>query len=117
MSIDNVINLVLLDKDYPKSLTYQLRRIQKDIDRLPHSEVTGKATDCQKFISEANFKIQSLDIDSLLELDADGIIREHLDEALAELSELLHEMNLSISDTYFNHSYQQSQLVNQNFPL
>ncbi|WP_354680779.1 circularly permuted type 2 ATP-grasp protein [Mariniflexile fucanivorans] len=117
LSIENVIHLVLLDKDYPKSLTYQLRRIQKDIDRLPHSEVTGKATDCQKFISEANFKIRSLNIDTLLELDAEGIIREHLDNVLAELSDLLHEMNLSISDTYFNHSYQQSQLVNQNFPL
>ncbi|MDO7171248.1 circularly permuted type 2 ATP-grasp protein [Mariniflexile sp. AS56] len=117
LSIENVINLILLDKEYPKSLTYQLRRIQKDIDRLPHSEVTGKATECQKFISEANFKIRSLKMDSLLELDTDGIIRQELDDALAELSDLLHEMSLSVSNTYFNHVYQQKQLVNQNFPL
>ncbi|MFD0836424.1 circularly permuted type 2 ATP-grasp protein [Mariniflexile aquimaris] len=115
LSIENVINLILLDKEYPKSLAYQLRRIQKDIDRLPHSEVTGKATDCQKYISEANFKIRSLNIDALLELDAEGVIRQNLDDALSELSDLLHETSLAVSDTYFNHAYQQKQLVNQNF--
>ncbi|MGK0253648.1 MAG: putative circularly permuted ATP-grasp superfamily protein [Mariniflexile sp.] len=117
LNIENVINLILLDKEYPKSLTYQLRRIQKDIDRLPHSEITGKATECQIYISEANFKIRSLQIDSLLELSQDNVIRQKLDDILAELSDLLHETSLSVSDTYFNHAYQQKQLVSQNFPL
>ena len=117
LNIENVINLILLDKEYPKSLTYQLRRIQKDIDKLPHSEITGKATECQIYISEANFKIRSLQIDSLLELSQDNVIRQKLDDTLAELSDLLHETSLSVSDTYFNHAYQQKQLVSQNFPL
>ncbi|WP_159022507.1 circularly permuted type 2 ATP-grasp protein [Formosa sp. L2A11] len=117
LSTKNVINLLLLDKGYPKSLTYQLRRIQKDIDRLPHPEGLGETTDCQKFISAANTKIQNLNIDSLSELSSDTIIRQNLDDALTELSDLLHEMSLAISDTYFNHSYQQKQLVNQNFEL
>ncbi|WP_445738620.1 circularly permuted type 2 ATP-grasp protein [Mariniflexile sp.] len=116
LNIENVINLVLLDKDFPKSLCYQLRRVQKDIDRLPHSEVTGKATECQIFISEANFRIRSLNSESLLELDEDGVVRQRLDDVLAELSDLLHETSMAISDTYFNHAYQQTQLVNQNFP-
>jgi uncharacterized alpha-E superfamily protein len=105
----------LLDKEYPKSLTYQLRRIQKDIDRLPHSEITGKATNCQKNIAEANFKIRSLNIKSLIQLDSDGVIRQNLDDSLSELSDLLHETSLAVSNTYFNHAYQQKQLVNQNF--
>lgn len=115
LTVENVINLVLLDKEYPKSLTYQLRRIQKDIDRLPHSEITGKATDCQIYIGEANFKIQSLNVESLLELTSDGVLRQNLDDSLAKLSDLLHETSLAVSDTYFNHAYQQKQLVNQNF--
>lgn len=115
LSIENVINLVLLDREYPKSLTYQLSRIQKDIDRLPHSEITGKATDCQIYIAEANFKIQSLNVESLAELTSDGVLRQNLDDSLAKLSDLLHETSLAVSDTYFNHAYQQKQLVNQNF--
>ncbi|WP_299777844.1 circularly permuted type 2 ATP-grasp protein [uncultured Formosa sp.] len=117
LSTKNVISLLLLDKGYPKSLTYQLRRIQKDIDRLPHPEGLGETTDCQKFISAANTKIQSLKIESLSELSSDTVIRQNLDDALTELSDLLHEMSLAVSDTYFNHSYQQKQLVNQNFEL
>ncbi|MDW5288011.1 circularly permuted type 2 ATP-grasp protein [Formosa sp. PL04] len=117
LSTENVINLILLNKEYPKSLTYQLERIQKDIDRLPHSEDIGKITDCQKAISKANSKIRSLQIKDLLELSDETVIRQNLDDALTELSDLLHEMSLAVSDTYFNHAYQQKQLVNQNFPF
>jgi uncharacterized alpha-E superfamily protein len=117
LSVENVIHLILLDKEYPKSLSYQLRRIQKDIDRLPHSKSISTVSQCQKLISDANIKIQNLDINKLLELNGDKSLRQNLDDSLSELSDLLHEMSLSISDTYFNHTYQQTQLVNQNFPL
>tara|TARA_R110002050_G_scaffold24083_3_gene64295 strand:- start:58450 stop:61005 length:2556 start_codon:yes stop_codon:yes gene_type:complete len=117
LNIENVINLILLDKDYAKSLTYQIRRIQKDIDRLPNSENSDSVDICKKYISEAYIKIQNLDINTLLELNNDKTLRQNLDDALAELSDLLHETSLAVSDTYFNHAYQQKQLVNQNFPL
>ncbi|CDF80765.1 conserved hypothetical protein (DUF404, DUF403, DUF407) [Formosa agariphila KMM 3901] len=118
LSTGNVLELILLNEEFPKSLTYQLKRIQKDVDKLPHSENIGAVTACQKFISEANSKIRNLNLDFLLELSADDtIIRENLDDSLTELSDLLHEMSLSLSDTYFNHSYQQKQLVDQNFPF
>ena len=117
LSLENVINLIILDKEYPKSLTYQLKRIQKDIDRLPHSKADGNHSECQKIIHEANSKINDLTVDFLTELNKDQSLRENLDASLSELSDLLHNLSLAISDTYFNHSYQQTQLVNQNFPL
>ena len=52
-----------------------------------------------------------------MELDEEQTIRQNLDTTLAELSDLLHETSMALSATYFNHSYQQTQLVNQNFPL
>jgi len=117
LNIENVINLILLDKEYAKSLTYQIRRIQKDIDRLPNTENSESVSICKKHISEAYTKIQNLEINTLLELNNDKTLRQNLDDALAELSDLLHETSLAVSDTYFNHTYQQKQLVNQNFPL
>ncbi|QDO93540.1 hypothetical protein FNB79_05965 [Formosa sediminum] len=117
LSTENVIGLILLDDEYPKSLAYQLRRIQKDIDRLPHPESLGDTTDCQKFIADAHSLIQNLNLQSLLSIKEGTVIRQNLDDALTVLSDLLHEMSLAISDTYFNHSYQQKQLVNQNFNL
>jgi len=117
LSIENVIKFILLDKNYPKSLKYQLKRIKKDIDRLPKLGNLEELTKPQKFILGANSKIMDLTIIDLMELNDDKSLRQNLDDNLSELSDLLHETSLSISDTYFNHSHQQTQLVNQNFPL
>lgn len=117
LSLENVIKLIILDKEYAKSLTYQIRRIQKDVDRLPISEGASVVSKCKEKIALANTKMQSLTIENLLELSADGTVRQNLDDVLAEISDLLHETSMAISDTYFNHSYMQKQLSNQNFPL
>ena len=117
LSLENVIKLILLDKDYAKSLTYQINRIKKDIDRLPYSEGSNQVSICQQKIDEAHRKMQHLNIEHLLLLNPDGSIRPNLDDLLAELSDLLHNTSMAISDTYFNHSYQQTQLANQNFPI
>jgi uncharacterized alpha-E superfamily protein len=116
LSVENVLNLIILDKKYARSLTYQLARIQKDINQLPHNQSIDGLSECQAIISKANIHIQSLNIDTLMYLNEDDTLRENLEESLSKLSDLLHKTSLSISDTYFNHSYQQTQLVNQNFP-
>ncbi|KJD36250.1 hypothetical protein PW52_06545 [Tamlana sedimentorum] len=116
LSIENVINLVLLDKEYAKSLTYQLKRIKKDVDRLPNTDLNVTNV-CKESIAKAYEIIKNLQVADLIELDESESIRQKLDDTLAELSDLLHETSLAISDTYFNHAYQQRQLVTQNFPL
>ena len=116
LSIENVLNLIILDKKYARSLTYQLARIQKDINQLPHNHSINGLSECQSIISKANISIQSLNIDNLMQLNEDESLRENLEDSLSKLSDLLHKTSLSVSDTYFNHSYQQTQLVNQNFP-
>jgi uncharacterized alpha-E superfamily protein len=108
LSLENVLNLIILDKDYAKSLTYQIKRIKKDIDRLPETEMSNAAAICKKKIDEANSKIEALNIQTLLELNVEGSLRQNLDDAFAEISDLLHETSLAISDTYFNHSYKQN---------
>ena len=117
MSIENVINLIVLDKKYSRSLTYQFERIQKDINQLPHSKNDDGLTECQSLIAEANSIIKDLNIDVLVALNEDYTLRVNLEDSLSKLSDLLHKTSLSISDTYFNHSYQQIQLANQNFPI
>ncbi len=115
LSVENVIKLILLDEKFPKSLTYQLNRIQKDIDNLPHSNTQDNLSEPQQYIYKAHKIISETTINSLLELNPDGSLRQNLDDVLSILSDLLHETSLSISNTYFNHSHQQTQLVNQDF--
>ncbi|MDN3667060.1 circularly permuted type 2 ATP-grasp protein [Algibacter miyuki] len=117
LSVENVINLVLLNDKYSRSLTYQLNRILKDISKLPVPKGVNGNTACYTLIHQLNNLVSNLDAKKLIVLDDNEALREYLEHVLSDISELLHQTSLSISDTYFNHSYQQNQLVNQNFPL
>ena len=110
LSIENVISLILLDKEYAKSLTFQIKRLKKDIDRLPNNG-NEQFTECQNNINEALKKIKSLSVEELIKVDSESNMRLQLNELMEKLSDLLHATSLSISNTYFNHSYQQTQLV------
>ena len=113
LSIENVLKLLLLDKEYSRSLMYQVTRIKKDIDRLPNTDTSIEMTDCQKNINTVINKIQSLPLKEILEIDNNSNMRKKLDGLLSDLSDLLHTTSLSVSDTYFNHSQQQKQLVDR----
>lgn len=113
LSLENVLSLILFDKEYTRSLAYQINRLKKDINMLPVRS-SDDLTACKKTIMEASIKIQNISIDDLASVDQNVKMRLNLEELLSELSELLHATSLSISDTYFNHSYRQKQLVHQN---
>ena len=116
LSIENVVRLVMLDTEYTKSLTYQLKRIKKDVDKLPYPYSTPEANSCNFYITKANTIIEAVTITDILKLNESESLRQNLDDLLAALSNLLHKCAIALSDTYFNHAYQQKQLVNQNFP-
>ena len=116
--VEPVINLLLMDLKYPRSLAFLLGRLQKDISRLPHSQKSDALTKYEKNVFEAFAKLRLANSESLsLVKKEDSLIREDLDKLLEELSELLFQTSQSISNTYFNHTYKQSQLVDQNFPI
>ncbi|MFD1292242.1 circularly permuted type 2 ATP-grasp protein [Lutibacter holmesii] len=110
LSLENVISLILLDKEYAKSLAFQIKRLKKDIDQLPNNG-NSEFIECQENINLAYKKIQSLSVEDLICVNSDSNMRVFLDGFLEELSDVLHETSLSISNTYFNHMYQQSQLI------
>lgn len=114
LSVENVINLIILDKEYSRSLTYQLHRLKKDIDKLPATNTNKELTVCQEKMNVVISKIDSIDLKDMLVIDPASNMRKNLDNLLSDLSDLLHTTSLSISDTYFNHSQPQKQLVNRN---
>ena len=107
---------MLLDKEYAKSLTYQIKRIEKDVNRLPYSVGEDTVATCKEKIHKAYAMINSLHVEALSGLNENETLRQNLDDALAEISDLLHQTAMEVSNTYFNHSYTQKQLTNQNFP-
>ncbi|MEQ9581875.1 MAG: alpha-E domain-containing protein, partial [Arenibacter sp.] len=113
-----LLDLVVLDLEYPRSLTFMLNRIQKDIARLPHSKKDNSLSNYQKYVFDAFSKLRLAESSNLVKTKSEtDYFRQDLDELLEKLSELLYKTSQSISSTYFNHTDKQNQLVTQSFPF
>lgn len=118
IQVEHVIDLLILDLEYSRSLTYMFSRIQKDIAKLPHSNNNNNLSDYQKFVFEGFSKLRLANSANLTKTKSnDSLLRKDLDNLLEELSDLLFETSQSISNTYFDHTYKQNQLVTQSFPI
>ncbi|WP_226789205.1 circularly permuted type 2 ATP-grasp protein [Polaribacter reichenbachii] len=115
LDIENVINLILLDNSYSRSLKYQINRIQKDIFRLPKRNEDTNLSSVQKSILDACNLINKANATNLIKVDKDSFTRTELEDLLASLSDMIHNTSLSLTDMYFNHSDEQIQLFNQNY--
>jgi len=118
IELAHVLDLVVLDLDYARSLTFMINRIQKDIARLPHSKHDHQLNNYQKYIFEAFSKLRLVESTKLAMTKSEtDFKREELDTLLEELSDLLYKASQSISNTYFNHTDKQTQLFTQSFPI
>jgi uncharacterized circularly permuted ATP-grasp superfamily protein/uncharacterized alpha-E superfamily protein len=118
IQLEHVLELVLLDMDYSRSLTFMINRLQKDIARLPHSEEGHQLSNYQKFVFEAFSKLRLAESTKLAKTKSDkDFRREELEKLLKQLSELLYKTSQAISNTYFNHTDKQNQMFNQSFPI
>ncbi|WP_282124076.1 circularly permuted type 2 ATP-grasp protein [Algibacter mikhailovii] len=116
ININSVISLILLDTKYARSLTYLVRRLKKDIAHLPHSKVKGALQDYEKPIFEAFSKLRLASVTDLVDVSEENrYLRYKLNKLLTELNVLLYATSKAISDTYFNHVDDQSQLSRQKF--
>jgi len=118
IELAHVLDLVVLDLDYARSLTFMISRLQKDIARLPHSKHDHQLSNYQKYVFEAFSKLRLAESSKLTKTKSEtDFAREQLDLLLKELSELLYLASQSISNTYFNHTDRQTQLFTQSFPI
>ncbi len=114
MNAENVIELILKDKKYFKSLAYMLKRIWKDISNLPHANLS-ELYDYERYILEAIECLNTSNNFDLVSFPENKFTREHLDNLLEKLSDLLFSTSQSITNRYFNHTLKPEQLVPQNF--
>ncbi|WP_209403623.1 circularly permuted type 2 ATP-grasp protein [Pseudozobellia sp. WGM2] len=118
IKLEHVLDLVILDLEYPRSLTFMLNRIQKDIARLPHSGQDNSLSNYQKNIFEAFAKLRLSNSNDLSRTKSENdFLRKELDDLFEELSDLLYRTSQSLTGTYFSHTNAQNQLVTQSFPF
>jgi len=101
LNLENVVNFLIFDKQFPKSLTYITEELLKEFKSLPKAQSCSSSY--EKPIEEVLELLSSKTGENLLYLsDSDGVYGR-LDEMLAKISELYLECSDKFSHTYFSH--------------
>jgi uncharacterized circularly permuted ATP-grasp superfamily protein/uncharacterized alpha-E superfamily protein len=109
-----MLELLLLDMNYPKSLAYLVHKIKRYVEQLPKTGKEAGLSEQERLVLEA---------DTLLKLVSGNALAQHeqatkelkaLNEFLDKLYGLLVNTSLLVSKTYFTHSQVQKQLFTAN---
>lgn len=101
LMLENVVEFLLLNPHFPKSLTHIADELLHAFKTLP------KAKKYLSSYEEAIFKAHALlrlsNLTTLMSLEADSSVYQELDTLLSDLSELFSHASTEFSKTYFSH--------------
>ncbi|WP_109829442.1 circularly permuted type 2 ATP-grasp protein [Reichenbachiella versicolor] len=104
IEISSVISLLLINETNPRSLTYHLEHIQKELGRLP-SKHTQYLSSIQKKLLKASMMVRLCEPDQLVLVDKEGSEkRVNLINFFTELVQILASVSTDISSQYFSHT-------------
>lgn len=104
------LELVMLDGSNPRSLLFQLERLQQHLAELPKADMKGgELEEEDRALLEAVTSLRLSRLPRLLETTSE--IRTDMDLLLLQLETLLQEFNRIISDRHFDHRSDAQQLV------
>ncbi len=104
------LELVMLDDNNPRSLLFQLERLQEHLGELPQADLGGsELEEEERALLEALTTLKLSRLPNLLETSSDT--REEMDKLLQQLSKLLKDFSRFISDKHFDHRTAPQQLV------
>jgi uncharacterized circularly permuted ATP-grasp superfamily protein/uncharacterized alpha-E superfamily protein len=107
--IGTVLDLLLMDPDNPRSLTYQLDQLTEDLRLLPGHPGAGRVSTSERAVLEASTALRVADTQALSDGIADEV-RTDLDDFLAHLYSLLVRAGHDIHREHFTHQMRQRPL-------
>lgn len=105
-----VLELLMLDMNYPKSLAYLIDKIRLHVSALPKQGKTQTLSEPERLMLEAHTLLSLSNGLVLSKPEGSGEEYVPLSKLLFKLNELLLEANAVISKTYFKHTLSQQQL-------
>lgn len=110
MGVQSSLDLVVLDTSNPRSLLYQLEQLSTHVKALPKASETRHELRLEERTAlEAETLIRMMQLRTMC-LREEGQ-RIHLDQTLAQLTDVLGSLSQYISDRYFAHKTPSQQLV------
>ena len=105
-----VLELLMLDMNYPKSLAYLVSKIKWYVSDLPGDDNDTTLSEQERLILEADTMLKLVDGITLTQHDNASKEYKTLHEFLDKLYDLLISTSILVSKTYFSHSQPQKQL-------
>jgi uncharacterized alpha-E superfamily protein len=106
-----VLDLLLHDESNPRSVGYQLVRLQEHVDGLPRQASLPHRSPAQRLALQALTALRTTDIEGLSQAVWEESAYETLDELFAQLGAFLLALSDALSRTYFSHIEAQQQLM------
>ncbi|MBV5279238.1 MAG: circularly permuted type 2 ATP-grasp protein [Campylobacteraceae bacterium] len=101
LHLENVIEFLILNPLFPKSITYISEALLQELKELPKSKQYLSAY--EKPIFEAYSLLKLIDLSTLLELKEGSLVYETLDNVLLTIQKLFLSCADEMSRTYFSH--------------
>ena len=111
IKIPELLELVIYDENNPRSLAYQLSRLEEHVANLPQQNGSGNRTELERLALEAATLVRLADVNRLALADEDSNKRETLDNFLNVLSTRLPALSDALTATYFRVTETPHQLV------
>ena len=107
-----LLDLVFQDELNPRSLAYQLLKLDRLVAQMPRTEHFGGRTPTQKLVLRALTGVRLVEIDQLVQADPEGG-RAALDDVLGRVSEELAAISNALTAQYFRHEEQPHSLLSR----
>jgi uncharacterized circularly permuted ATP-grasp superfamily protein/uncharacterized alpha-E superfamily protein len=110
--IGALLDLVFQDETNPRSLAYQLLKLERLVTQMPRTEHLGGRTPAQKLVLRSLTGVRLVEIDQLVQPDAGGK-RTALEGVLGTVSKELAAISDALTAQYFRHEEQPHSLLNR----
>lgn len=111
LQLPSTLELLFFDASNPRSVIYQLDRLQEHVAVLPRDASRTQLSAEERLVLEATSQLRLTDALSLARLEPGGMFYQELDERLERVSQLLARTGEVLADSYFSHTQGQQQLT------
>lgn len=103
LDLKNVLDFLLFNTKYPKSLIYIITQLLEDLKELPKNSHSSRLSNFEEPVFKAFSMITLANSNKLLEIKEDEFIYKELENFLSIISDLLSKTSEELTKTYFSH--------------
>ena len=113
LQVDSLLELIVYDERNPRSLAYQLSRMEEHVGGLPREQDKGVRSELGRLTLESATLVRLADVRRLAEIATESGRREILDQFLVVLATRLPALSDALTAAYFRAAETPHQLLRQ----